>query len=177
MLVGRCLMFPEIAPRVEIRRPGASAGRRCLKSGRSFFSILGVIGSLMSGIVTPTEAGAYGAFLAYLIAFVQGRLTWTVFKASVLEAVTSTSRLLFVAVGAILLTKFLALSGLPFYLADLMGDWALDPLLLVIGALDRLSGARHVPRSARHHADHDPDLRADVREARPRSGLVRRHCW
>jgi TRAP-type C4-dicarboxylate transport system permease large subunit len=84
--------------------------------------------------VTPTEAGAFGAFLSYTIAFVQRRLTWKVLVDSLYETVTSTSRLLFVGIGAILLTKFMALSGLPFHLGQLMGDYALDPLYLVIGA-------------------------------------------
>jgi tripartite ATP-independent transporter DctM subunit len=133
MLVGRCVVNPELAPPVDITTTARERWQSLLGVWPVAFLILGVIGSLMTGIVTPTEAGACGAFLAYFIAFVQRRLTWQTFCVSVLEAVTSTSRLLFVAVGAILLTKFLALSGLPFYLADLMGTWALNPVLLMVG--------------------------------------------
>lgn len=132
MLVGRCYLFPEIAPKIDIQ----TSTRERLRALRDIWPItlliLGVIGTLMSGMVTPTEAGAYGAFLAYIIAALQSRMTWNVFYISVLESVTATSRLLFVAVGAILLTKFLALSGLPFYVADLMSGWAISPVLLVI---------------------------------------------
>jgi len=134
MLFGRCLLFPEVAPKVDIKTTPRERWNSLREVWPLAVLILGVIGGLLFGIVTPTEAGAYGAFLAYIIAFLQGRLTWSVFKLSVLEAVTSTSRLLFVAVGAILLTKFLALSGLPFTLANAMSEWALDPVLLVIGA-------------------------------------------
>jgi tripartite ATP-independent transporter DctM subunit len=133
MLVGRCIAFPELAPPVDITTTARERWRALWDIWPVAFLILGVIGSLMSGIVTPTEAGAYGAFLAYVIAIVQRRLTWTAFRLSVIEAVTSTSRLLFVAVGAILLTKFLALSGLPFYLADRMEGLSLDPVLLIAG--------------------------------------------
>lgn len=132
MLVSRCLIFPELAPSVDFQTTAGERWRALLDIWPVAFLILGVIGALMTGIVTPTEAGAYGAFLAYVIAFFQGRLTWQVFKASIMEGLTSTSRLLFVAVGAILLTKFLALSGLPFYLANVIGDWALNPVLLVV---------------------------------------------
>ena len=133
MLVGRCVVSPQSAPPVDITTTARERWNALLDVWPIAFLILGVIGSLMSGIVTPTEAGAGGAFLAYLIAFAQRRLSWQGFKQSILEAVTSTSRLLFVAVGAIMLTKFLALSGMPFYLADLMGDWALSPMWLVVG--------------------------------------------
>jgi C4-dicarboxylate transporter, DctM subunit len=84
--------------------------------------------------VTPTEAGAFGAVLAFAIATVQGRMSWKILRQSVVEAIESTATIFFVAIGAILLTRFMALSGLPQFLVDLMGDWAVDPLLLVIGA-------------------------------------------
>lgn len=132
MLVGRCLVFPELAPSTDIKTTARERWQALLEIWPVMFLILGVIGSLMTGVVTPTEAGAGGAFLAYLIAFLQGRVTWTVMKTSVMEAVVATSRLLFVALGAILLSKYLALSGLPFYLANVIGDWALNPVLLVI---------------------------------------------
>jgi C4-dicarboxylate transporter, DctM subunit len=133
MLVGRCLMFPELAPKVEIKSTTREKWQALFEIWPVALLILGMIGGLLFGLVTPTEAGAYGAFLAYLIAFAQGRLNWAVLRTSVMESVAATSRLLFVAVGAILLTKFLALSGLPFYLADAMGAWALDPVLLIVG--------------------------------------------
>jgi tripartite ATP-independent transporter DctM subunit len=133
MLIGRCLAFPELAPKVDIKATPREKWQALFEIWPVTLLILGMIGGLLSGIVTPTEAGAYGAFLAYLIAAVQGRLTWKVFRTSVMDSVTATSRLLFVAVGAILLTKFLALSGLPFYIADTMGSWAVDPVLLVVG--------------------------------------------
>ena len=93
---------------------------------------LGVIGGLYAGVVTPTEAGAAGAFLAFAIAFAQGRLNWTVFRDSLVEAIASTARILFVAIGAVLYSKFLALTGLPVFLGGAMDDWALDPLFLVL---------------------------------------------
>jgi C4-dicarboxylate transporter, DctM subunit len=132
MLVGRCLAFPDLAPAVDLKTTARERWLALIDIWPVTFLVVGVIGSLMTGVVTPTEAGAAGAFLAYVIAFLQGRMNWPIFKASVMEALTSTSRLLFVAVGAILLTKYLALSGLPFYLTNLIGDWALNSVLLVV---------------------------------------------
>jgi len=134
MLVGRCLTFPEIAPAIDLHTTFGERMRALRDIWPITFLILAIIGGLLWGVVTPTEAGAYGSFLAYVLAFVQGRLTWTAFRASIMEAVTSTSRLLFVAVGAILLAKYLALSGMPFYVAGLMERWAVDPILLILGA-------------------------------------------
>lgn len=44
----------------------------------------------------------------------------------------TTAQLFFVGIGAILYTKFLALSGTADMFKQLIGQWALDPLLLVI---------------------------------------------
>ena len=79
----RCLVFPEIAPKIDIKTTPAKSWRALRDIWPLTVLILGIIGGLLSGVVTPTEAGAYGAFLAYVIAFVQGRLTWTVFQTTV----------------------------------------------------------------------------------------------
>jgi TRAP-type C4-dicarboxylate transport system permease large subunit len=78
-------------------------------------------------------AGAAGAFLAWVVAATQGRLTMKVLRECVMEAVTTTAQLFFVAYGAVMFTKFLALVGIPGVMAELMGTWALDPLHLLIG--------------------------------------------
>lgn len=134
MIVARCVISPQIAPRIDIDVSRAERWRSLRDVWPILLLILGIIGGLLGGLVTPTEAGSLGAFLAYVIAAIQGKLTKEVFVESLRDGLTSTSRLLFVAVGAILLTKYMALSGMPFYLADLIGSWAVNPILLVIGA-------------------------------------------
>ncbi|NQV57398.1 MAG: TRAP transporter large permease subunit [Rhodospirillales bacterium] len=134
MIVTRCKLNPSLAPPIldEVTRAEK------MESVREIWPlpvlVMGVMGGIYTGIATPTEAGALGAFLAMVIAAVQRRLTWEVLKTSVQEAIESTTTIFFVAIGAILLTKFMALSGLPAFLAESMVEWALDPLLLIIGA-------------------------------------------
>ncbi|MDP7624017.1 MAG: TRAP transporter large permease [Rhodospirillales bacterium] len=134
MIITRCKLNPNLAPRIDVEVDRAERYKALGAVWPLLVLILGIIGGLYGGIVTPTEAGAFGAFLAFVIGFLQGRMNLTVIWSSVLEAVTSTARIFFVAVGAVMLTKFLALTGMPVYLGQLIGDWALDPLLLVIGA-------------------------------------------
>jgi TRAP-type C4-dicarboxylate transport system permease large subunit len=61
-------------------------------------------------------------------------LTWQGFIDAFKDAMTTTAQLFFVGMGAVLYTKFLALSGTGPMLTQLVGSWALDPLLLVIAA-------------------------------------------
>ena len=134
MIVVRCRLAPRLAPRTGER---ADMREKLAVLGTVWplpVLVVAVIGGIYGGVVSPTEAGAFGAFLAFAVASLQGRMSWRVLRRSVLEAIESTATIFFVAVGAILLTRFMALSGMPGYLAGLMGDWAIDPILLVVGA-------------------------------------------
>ncbi len=70
-----------------------------------------VIGGLYLGIFTPTEAGAAGAFGAFLIALGSRRLNWSNFKDSLLETGRSTVMIFLIIIGVLTFMRFLALSG------------------------------------------------------------------
>lgn len=99
--------------------------------------IVGVIGSIYGGIATATEAGAVGAALSVLIALLQRRLSWARLRTSILESVVTTGSLFFIALGAILMVRLMAFSGLPDEIAYMMeshniGPWALLAITIVI---------------------------------------------
>jgi tripartite ATP-independent transporter DctM subunit len=131
MIIARCKLNPKLAPKVEFEvtwRLRLTVLRDVWPLG---LLIIGILGGLYTGLFSPTEAGACGAFFAIVIAALQRRLTVKLLRTSIAEALSATARIFFVAVGAVLLTKFLAMSGAPFFLADLMGEWAGDPVYLV----------------------------------------------
>ena len=132
MIVTRCLISPQIAPSVRIE---TSWRERFVSLGMVWpwlIMILGIIGGLYGGLVTPTEAGAFGAFLALAVSLIQGRLTMGRLWASLVDCVASTSRIYFVAFGAVIFTKFLALTSMPAAIAGELGEWALSPARLLI---------------------------------------------
>ena len=94
--------------------------------------IAAVIGGLYAGFVTPTEGGAVGALIAILIGLLQGKLDRTGLLESFKDAVFTTAQLFFVGMGAVIYTKFLALAGTGQMFVELIGDWAVNPLLLVV---------------------------------------------
>lgn len=136
MIIGRCWLNPSIAPPVRLDLDRAELWRQRWRSLMPIWPLMvliaGMIGGLYGGILTPTEAGAAGAFLAAVVGLVQGRLSLAVARASVLETVTTSAQLFFVAYGAVMYTKFLALVGLPAIMAGMVGGWALDPVLLLV---------------------------------------------
>jgi tripartite ATP-independent transporter DctM subunit len=135
MIILRCWHNPSLAPPIVHDDRKALWRERWASLAQVWpivVLILGVIGGLYAGWVTPTEGGAAGALLAVAIGLVQGKLSWEGLVDSFKDAMTTTAQLFFVGMGAIIYTKFLALIGTAEMFTNVIGSWAVDPLLLVI---------------------------------------------
>ncbi|MFH1350652.1 MAG: TRAP transporter large permease [Pseudomonadota bacterium] len=77
-----------------------------------------VIGGLYVGIFTPTEAGAVGVFFTFIVSVAGRRMTWKGFRASVLDTLKISCMVLILITGAIIFGRFLAVTRLPFIVAD-----------------------------------------------------------
>jgi len=77
-----------------------------------------VIGGLYAGIFTPTEAGAIGVFFTLVVTAVTGRLTWKGFVNSILDTTKISCMVFMLVAGAIIFGRFLAITRLPFMVAD-----------------------------------------------------------
>ena len=91
-----------------------------------------VFGGLFSGIFTPVEAGAVGGGIAIAVAVARRTMTWAAFRDSVIESVVTSAALFLIAIGANMLARFVALSGAGDVLADLAGQFAANPALLLL---------------------------------------------
>ncbi|ARQ03048.1 C4-dicarboxylate ABC transporter [Pseudorhodoplanes sinuspersici] len=135
MIVVRCWLNPKLGPPVEFPNRN-DMWRERWASLRDIWPILvlivAVMGGLYWGVVSPTESGAAGALIAILIGFAQRKLSLRGLIESFKDAIGTTAQLLFVGIGAVIYTKFLALSGSATLFTELVGTWALDPLLLVV---------------------------------------------
>lgn len=138
MVFVRCWRTPSLAPRVD-EHPTMSEKMSALgDTWPVMLLVAGVFGGLFSGVFTPTEAGSVGAFLAFLIAILKRTMSWTVFMASVNETLRSTASIFVIAIGAQLLTRFFALSGVTDILADFItgsGYSQIQTILLISVAL------------------------------------------
>jgi tripartite ATP-independent transporter DctM subunit len=75
--------------------------------------IIAVLGSMMAGIATPTEASATGALGTVLLAAAYGRLTWPTLVDSTLRTVRITAMILFIVTcGSIFASIFVGSGGL-----------------------------------------------------------------
>ena len=135
MIVVRCWLNPKLGPPVKFPSTDEKWRERWA-SLRDVWPILvliiAVMGGLYWGVVSPTESGAAGALIAILIGLAQRKLTLRGLIDSFKDAIGTTAQLFLVGIGAVIYTKFLALSGSATLFTELVGTWALDPLLLVI---------------------------------------------
>lgn len=94
--------------------------------------IFAVLGSIISGIATPTESGAIGVVGAILLAFVFKRFRFGLFKAAGLETAMLVSVAMWIILGATLFSNFHLLMGIQDMIAGFTEDLGLPPLGVVI---------------------------------------------
>ena len=129
----RVRLNPELAPE---RDPSVSLREKLLALRETWPILLimvGIFGGLFGGVFTPTEAGAVGASLACFVAILSGQMTFGRFLMAARETLMTTASLLIIAIGASLLTRFLALSGAGDFLSGGILSVAGSPVLLMIG--------------------------------------------
>ena len=74
--------------------------------------ILGVLGAIFGGFMTPTEAAGLGAFLSILLTLYYRKLTYKIFKESLLDTVRVTSFSLFIMAMSTLISHVFNSAGI-----------------------------------------------------------------
>jgi tripartite ATP-independent transporter DctM subunit len=86
-----------------------------------------VLGGLIIGWFTPTEAAGVGAFAAIVASLLRRRLSWKGFKDSLWDTVQNTGMVFACLIGAFILTPFIAVSRIPMELAGLVLGFGFPP--------------------------------------------------
>ncbi len=96
--------------------------------------ILGVIGSIYSGIASPTDAAAVGVLLSLVLSKYTGTLTTKNFLDGLMGATKTSCMIAFILAGAAFLTVAMGFTGIPKMLAIWIATMNLSPYAL-LGAL------------------------------------------
>ncbi len=91
-----------------------------------------VMGGIYFGIFTPTEAAGIGAFGAFVIALAKKKLDRANFIESLLATGNMTAMIFLIIIGANIFSSFLALTGIPFMLADTIVGLALPRMVVLM---------------------------------------------
>ena len=90
-----------------------------------------VIGGLFIGFFTPTEAGAVGVFCTFVVALAARRLTWDGLRNSILETLKISCMVFVLVTGAIIFGRFLAVTRIPFIVADFAASLPVSPFVIL----------------------------------------------
>ncbi len=90
-----------------------------------------VIGGLLLGWFSPTQAGAAGAGGAILIGLLRGKLHWDGFIFAVKDALRITCMVMIIVTGAVVFGHFIAISTIPLMIADWASRLALAPTAIL----------------------------------------------
>jgi C4-dicarboxylate transporter DctM subunit len=90
------------------------------------------IGGLFLGWFSPTQAGAIGAGGALLIGLARRQMTWRSFLDAGKEGVRTSCMVLFIIAGATIFGKFMAVTRIPFVLAEWLGGLPISPIAVMV---------------------------------------------
>jgi C4-dicarboxylate transporter DctM subunit len=90
------------------------------------------IGGLFLGWFSPTQAGAIGAGGALLIGLGRRQLSWRKFVEAGMEGLRTSCMVLFIITGAVIFGHFMAVSTIPFVLAEWLGGLPIHPMAIMV---------------------------------------------
>lgn len=130
----RCRIDPSLGPpapveeRFTLKEKLASL-RHLIAPGLLVFTVLGCI---IGGITSPSEASAVGAGGALLIAGLRGNVNWPLLRYVMLNTTKITGMLLWITIAAVFFSKIYMGLGAGMILSEMIEDYSLSPYTVII---------------------------------------------
>lgn len=105
---------PDLAPpakREEMIGTSALVRMLLVEAVPTLVLIIGILGTMLAGIATATEASAVGVVLALLIVIMRGKFRWSIFFSAMRETGRTSAMILFIVVGATAFTGVFNITG------------------------------------------------------------------
>jgi tripartite ATP-independent transporter DctM subunit len=138
----RCNINPSLGPPISKEEASKwSAMQKLVLTLKSLIPpmalILAVMGTILAGIATPTEAAALGAFGAMILAIANRKFNWTVLKESAHATMSTTAMVMMLFIGGkFFSTVFLSMGGGDVVADVLVGSgmsrWAVLAIMMAI---------------------------------------------
>lgn len=102
------------------------------KTGEVILLFLLVMGGILLGWFTPTEAGAVGAFGAIVIAVARRRLSWEATRKAIFSTVKTTGMIFGILFGAFMFNAFGTVTTIPMQIVGFVTDSGLPPIVVLL---------------------------------------------
>jgi len=137
----RCILRPEEGPRAAVEDV-VPIGERLWITLTAFVPavalIFAVLGAIIVGIATPTEAASVGAVGAVLLTILYGRMTWTVMKETLTQTLLVNCMILLIVVGGSMFSGVFRIHGgntLVATVVDVLGLGDIGLVLILLGVV------------------------------------------
>ena len=135
-----CLRRPQIAPRWKESTSVWAVLRGMVQIWPILLLILSIMGSIMFGLATPTEAAGVGVVVAIIISFAWGELTLAKLAAAVQRSVLLFTSIGFIVLGAAILSQSVSILGIPQSILEMainsnLGTYGIFALIILIYVL------------------------------------------
>ena len=136
-IVGRSLLQPSVAPKPSVEEvPEVPFGKLLWMLATSFFPlailILSVLGSILFGLATPTEAASIGALGGLLLALVYRALTFQRLRESVYLTARTTAMVCWLFVGSYIFSSVFSYLGGEKLISEFVTSLDLTPLQFLL---------------------------------------------
>ncbi len=126
-----CWKYPEQGPAGE-KFTWKERFRSLGSTGETLTVFVLVMGGLFTGIFTPTEAGGIGSAAVLGVAALRRRISWQGFVKSINETLKTSCMVLLLVAGAVIFGHFLAVTRIPFEVANWIAGVNLPPFAVVL---------------------------------------------
>ncbi|WP_439561502.1 TRAP transporter large permease [Roseinatronobacter sp.] len=110
--------------------------REKLASFKTTGEVIALFGLVMGGIIfgwfTPTEAGAIGAFGAIVITAARRRLTWETARTAIYATVKTTGMIFGILFGALVFNSFITVTRIPLHIVDFVSNSGFAPMTILL---------------------------------------------
>jgi tripartite ATP-independent transporter DctM subunit len=136
-VVGRSILQPSVAPRpTDEEVPDVPAAKLFVMLMTSFFPlaflIISVLGSILFGLATPTEAASIGALGGIVLAIAYGAMTWQRMRESVYLTARTTAMVCWLFVGSYVFSSVFSYLGGEQLIAEFVTGLNLTPLQFLL---------------------------------------------
>jgi tripartite ATP-independent transporter DctM subunit len=132
----RCQLDPTLGPPLPLdQRPESFRvviRELCLGIIPLAVVVFAALGSIITGLATPTEAAAMAALGALLLTLLYGRLTWQMMREAALSTLATSSLVLFLAVASNIYGAVFARLGTATLITETMMDLPVSPMAMIL---------------------------------------------
>jgi tripartite ATP-independent transporter DctM subunit len=112
-IIGRCILQPDMAPAYAVQHLRISERfvpvlKNVVPLGIIVFSVIGL---MLLGFATPSEAAAFGVLATFVLALLYKSLTWQTVKKSFANTMSTTTMIFMIFCGSTAFSQILSFSG------------------------------------------------------------------